>query len=1138
MTTTQQARMPADQAVREGAMRDLDTSIFLQAGAGTGKTSVLVGRVIEAVRTGRAELREIVAITFTEKAAGELRDRVRRELYRSLSGADAADKERLLSAIQQADAAHIETIHAFASSLLRERPLEAGLDPGFDVMDAVSEQLAFDEEWQNWLWSEEQGSARPRIERCLRLGLQLDHLLRLAFEISEFRDLEARETAEPVPLAADTLQQRLQRALAIEAQAGNVSDALATRAARLVESLQELQGVPPEVLEGDLVGLSILAPALGRGRGEDRIRLLEEWKQVEEDHDAYAAAVRSQALSDFIDVAMEFVTAAADRRTRSGRLSFQDLLLYARDVLQREPSVRRYFRDRYRFLLVDEFQDTDPLQAEIVMLLAARNEPSDWRDVDLEPGRIFLVGDPKQSIYRFRRADIDTYAEIAEIFRAADAAQPGSARIDALQTNFRSRPDLVAWQNEVFGTIIHPDPDFRNAQPEYQPLIAHRQDWGPSVITLRPNTGAGWRTVGDARKEEASALARLIASVVASDDGAVTVRDASAPGERRKPRYRDVCLLVRNRTSIELYTEALDRAGIPYHLDSGRGFFQQQEIRDAAAILTALDDPSDEVAVVAALKSAPFSASDADLLQLANAQRKAGDAGDRRRASFQLRADILPEGYDGPLRGPIEQLRQLADQKAPLPLPAYVDHVLRETHLLEIQLARGSTARAANLRIIVQRAADFAANEVDSLRPFVRWLSTQSRTDLAEAESPVTEVEDDVVRILTIHQAKGLEFPVVILAKMAAAENRDRQIAVVDRDAGRIDFQIGPRDRRFETPGYAAAQARQSVYERAEERRLLYVAATRARDWLVLPVFFTERTLGYHADLAEALPGWLDQSLYVAAPGALTMRVEELAAAPVLPTLPLTPDVESLWADWQQRHSAAIAAGTVGPEFVVPSQVGHDRPKEPRETEPPTRSADTEDRGASAADGGTMSDSTSADSLVWSGAAGQDARQRGIVLHDALFLADFDDPRTSAWRARRLMEERGLSSEADQGARDLQRTLESDLLARARSAVRVERELPLVSVGADRVSEGYVDLAFQEEAGWVLVDYKSDRDPSPETVAGYEQQVRTYASMLRETGAVVAAGYLLFTRSGREHPVPLETPSPDAVPPDTVPPAE
>ena len=333
-------RAPADQAVREGAQRDLDTSIFLQAGAGTGKTSVLVGRVIEAVRRGRAELREIVAITFTEKAAGELRDRVRRDLYRALNSADAAEQDRLRAAIQQVDAAHIETIHAFASSLLRERPLDAALDPGFEVMDAVSEQLRFDEDWQNWLWSEEQGAARPRIERCLRLGLRLEHLRRLAFEIAEFRDLEARGRAPAVPLAGDVLDGHVRRARRIHERAAGVSQALETRAARLLAQIEELTTAPREVVEGDLVSLSIRAPSLGRGHGEDRVRLLEDWKQFEEEHQAYASAARGQALADFIDVAVDFVAEAALSRRQAGRLSFQDLLLYARDLLRDEPRVR------------------------------------------------------------------------------------------------------------------------------------------------------------------------------------------------------------------------------------------------------------------------------------------------------------------------------------------------------------------------------------------------------------------------------------------------------------------------------------------------------------------------------------------------------------------------------------------------------------------------------------------------------------------------------------------------------------------------------------------------------------------------------------------------------------------------------
>ena len=1110
------AAIPPDQHVRDGAIQDLDTSIFLKAGAGTGKTSVLIGRLLEVVRQGRAELREVVAITFTEKAAGELRGRVRRELHAALTGADAREADRLRQAMEQVDAAHIETIHAFASSLLRERPLEAGLDPNFTVLDAVSEQLAFDQDWQDWLWLEEEGSARPRIERCLRLGLRLEQLRNLTHAVAGFRDLDPREPAAPVPAAPAVCKESRQTARRLLDLAEGVSAAVKAQAERLPAQLERMAGLPEPALEAALASLVLPSPRLGRGKGEARIRYAEALAEFAERHAAYADGVRAQALAEFIEVAYAFVLDAAARRRRRGTLDFQDLLIGARDLLVKQPHVRRYFRQRFKYLFVDEFQDTDPLQAEIVMLLAARNDPTDWRQVELSPGRLFIVGDPTQSIYRFRRADIDVYEEVEKIYRTAAERDRHSARVDVVEVNFRSRPALVGWYNHVFDTLIRRPHDFPQAQADYQRLTPFRLEQGPAVIHLLPNAGVSWRRIGDARREEAAALVRFVETVVRTDELPVLVRDPDAAEGSRRVRYRDICFLIRNRTDLEIYTGALEAAGIPYHLDSGRGFFLQQEVRDAAAILTALDDPSDEVAVVAALKSAPFAASDQELLEFATFAD-----GNGRRGRFRLTSDALPEGYQGALREPLALLRRLAEDKADLPLPSYVDRVLRETHLLEIQLARGSAQRAANLQVIVQRAADFAANEVDSLRPFVRWLSTQTRTDLAEAEAPVTEVDEDVVRILTIHQSKGLEFPLVVLAKMASAEAPDRSIAVVNWAEERIDFQIGPRERRFATPGYAAAKERQRVYEQSEERRLLYVAATRARDWLVLPVFFTDRARGYHAAFEEALPGWTNPDYEVTAPGALTYRVEQLVPARRVVTEPVVPDMVALEKAWRAAHAEARERGRARERYVAPSRLGGDVVKEARETEPADRSAELTDRSLAAEDGRALAGGESGDSVLLA-TAGSDGRVRGVALHDALFLADFDDWELSEWRARKLCKEQGLDDVVEEVVGDLRTTFHSALLERVRAAERVERELPLVTVEPTLVSEGYVDLAFRELAGWVLVDYKSDLAPSVETIAGYERQVRAYVRMFRQTGEPVAEACLLFTASGETHPVPLE----------------
>ncbi len=1105
------AHVPSDQPVRDAAMRELGTSFFLQAGAGTGKTAVLVGRVVEAVCTGKAELREIVAITFTEKAAGELRDRIRRALYEALTGADQAEAPRLRRALNQVDSAAIQTIHAFASSLLRERPLEAGLDPNFSVLDQVSEQLAFDEVWEEWLWTEEDPRVRPRIERCLRLGLTLDHLRRLTHEISESRDLDPCQPATapepPGPFYA-WVRRDTQRLVAL---AEGVTPAVLARVELFRDQVEALADLPEATLEATLSTLAVPRPRLGRSASEARIAFQDALDTLGERLDAYGDAVRAHALAHFIDVASAFVQDAARRRKTAGTLTFSDLLIEARDLILHSARVRRYYRQRYRFLLIDEFQDTDPLQAEIVLLLAADNDATAWRQARPAPGRLFIVGDPKQSIYRFRRADIDIYAEVQDLFQREAARRPGAARVEALSVNFRSRPALVDWYNSVFQTLIQRAPDFPHAQPEYHALHPFREDTGFGVIHLLPNTGVTWKRVGEARQEEAQALVRFIETVVHTEEFALALPHAEARGGTRPPRYRDICVLVRDRTGLEIYSDALAQANIPYHLDSGRGFFLHQEIRDAAALLTVLDDPSDEVALVATLKSAPFAASDAELLEF----RRAGGA-------FRLEAKAIPDGYHGPLRPPLQDLLALRAEMARLSLPAFVDRALRQTHLLDIQLALKNPQRAANLHVIVQRAADFAANDVDSLRPFVRWLSTQTRTDLAEAEAPVTEVEEDVVRILTIHQAKGLEFPIVILAKLARATASDRAVSVVNRDAGTLDFQIGPAAARFQTPGFAAARERQARYEAAEERRLLYVAATRARDYLVIPAFFSDTAYGYHADLEEALPGWTNPEFAVTAPGAIACRVEQLVRAPHVVPRPPTPDVPPLIGAWEAAQQTARRGGAARTVFRAPSAQAHDWLKIPRETAPHEQTLSDRASAATGPDEAAPEAGLSSAPLL----AGANGRERGALLHDALATADLANAQAAAHRANALAQERGRPDLGAEISAAVRRTLGSAFFDRVRAARRVERELPLVIHQAGDpavITEGYVDLAFEEADGWVVVDYKSDAAPSPDTIRGYQEQVRAYARALEAAGGRVREAYVFWTARAQAEPVPLTT---------------
>lgn len=1099
-------RQPVDQAIRDAAAHELGTSFFLEAGAGTGKTTILVDRVLEVVRSGAARIDEIVVITFTEKAAGELRGRIRPELHREASAARQPDvQQRFLAALRGLDAAHIETIHAFASSILRERPLEAGVDPNFQQLDEVGDDLDFDERWRDWIWSVGGENLRA-IERYLQLDLHLERIRWVARRLAENRDVNAAATPPPVPDAGATLR-RLREVCesAREATVGclNPDDWCFRIFTGLTASLDQLATAGSAALQ---TGLNRLQVKLWKGALRNwsdpaqRERVFAALEETSSVLTSYQTALRASALAALVNSLSAFVEAAARDRIREGNLNFEDLLIEVRRVILENSEVRRYLQQRYRYLLVDEFQDTDPIQAEIVFLLAAR-EPAatadaapGWTDVTLEPGKLFLVGDPKQSIYRFRRADIAAFMKARQVFeRQRDQGHP--ARIETIGQNFRSVPEVIAWVNDLFQGVIEPNPDHPFAQPVYEPIESFREAAGqPRVIHLYPPEDLGEEKIDAVRECEADAIARLIAEMVDNPGWQlrVPVGDGTGREESRRIRYSDTCLLVENRTRIDIFTEALTGRGIPFVLDGGREFFQRQEMKDVAAILRALDDPSDEVSLVAALKSEAFACSDVELLEYRLAAGR-----------FSVLADPIESS---PVSAAISRLKDLYREKAHHSLPAFVDRVVRESFLAEARLLDhpGGRQRAANLKLIVQRAVDFAANEVDSLRPFIRWISERQREGSQETESQVNESDDDVVRITTIHGAKGLEFPVVFLAKLAAGAWSERDLKVVDREANRLEFQVGKEGNRFSTPRFDEARETEGAYEDAENRRILYVGATRARDYLVVPVYAPTASPGRHGYLG-ALPSpgaVLGTAARPTFGGARVILDNEVPGRKRPPAEPpnLLPDLVTRW---EERMAGVRTQAVAGPKYVVPSRLGDDEVKEPRETEPRDRSEDEV-----APD--VLSDTQRAIGFA-DGAAGvlfvgsSSARQRGGLVHEVFYRCDLGDPDSASLWARRICRERGAEGLTAEVARHARAVLESPFMRRVLAARRVLREVPVAWLDGETFVEGFADLAFEEADGWVVVDYKTDRVNGEVAQLGihYERQVEAYRDALSASGIKV-----------------------------------
>ncbi|HEY5154771.1 MAG TPA: UvrD-helicase domain-containing protein, partial [Acidimicrobiales bacterium] len=601
MTEPRHDDTPARREIRQ----HLDATLFVEAGAGTGKTTALVGRIVELVADGRARLRSIAAITFTEAAAGELRDRVREALERLAAGEHdpeyaptdldddgrARRQVRAGEALTEVDAAAITTLHGFAQRILSEHPFEAGLPPTFDVYDEIRSSVAFDERWSDFLDRLLDDPAHTAsLQRALVTGITLDHLRSVALEFNRNWDLVAdARLAAPAPVTVDP-----GAVLAAIDEATRALGWCVDHTDKLVAHIEGLSGFRSRLgaATGELDRLQLLtqAPKLTCSYGRK-----DSWQgHVGEVRDQLAAAedarrrivsrVSEQALAHLLVAVQALTLAAADDRRRDGTLEFHDLLVQARNLLRRHPEVAGTLHHTYRHLLIDEFQDTDPIQAELAVRIAtddANAASKHWTELSFPPGALFFVGDAKQAIYRFRRADIGLFLEVRATY-VDDAL--------ALTRNRRSVPGIIDWVNAMFAGLI--GNGVPGVQPPYDPLVPHRPphahgpDSGPPVVPVV--------VLGQAVEEQN--LPRIRATEAA--DIATTVariRDERWPvgDDGRAARLADICVLIPTRTSLPALEDALETAGLPYRVESSSLVYASPEIRDLLTVLRAVDDPTD-----------------------------------------------------------------------------------------------------------------------------------------------------------------------------------------------------------------------------------------------------------------------------------------------------------------------------------------------------------------------------------------------------------------------------------------------------------------------------------------------------------------------------------------------------------------
>ena len=425
---------PADEAIRARVRTDFATTLVLEAGAGTGKTTVLVDRLVNLVVSGTATLDRIVAITFTEAAAGELKMRLRDALERRLGSASTAEAALLSRALIDLERANVSTIHAFAAALLRERPFESGIDPSFTVVAEVAGERTFDDAWNAWV-EETVTQGDEVLMRAVHLGLAIGDLQKAARSVVSERDVLGLPVARQ-PFDSAGLLDELDKALGpLKKQKKccvEESDGAYQVIEELDERVQAAKRFSGTALEVFMRRTKIAAHKGSQGNWNPKTVCAEvkvELKRLKEIAEAWVKRSDADVNHALRERLLDFLATYEARKAEGAVADFQDLLLRARDVLVGSVTVRRYFQAKFDRILVDEFQDTDPLQAEIVALLAenpATLPAADWRQVELLPGKLFIVGDPKQSIYRFRRADLQMYEAVEDAGSPVRRRCPGA----------------------------------------------------------------------------------------------------------------------------------------------------------------------------------------------------------------------------------------------------------------------------------------------------------------------------------------------------------------------------------------------------------------------------------------------------------------------------------------------------------------------------------------------------------------------------------------------------------------------------------------------------------------------------------------------------------------------------------------
>ena len=1042
-----------DRIDRSQIEQGLDLNMLVEASAGTGKTECLCRRIANALVNGDADPENTVAITFTRKAASELRGRLRLTLEKMRAEADEAQTTRVQKTLERLDYAFVGTIHSFCSRLLREHPIEAGVSPGFMELDPLAYRHMMGECFGRTL-DRLRHDAPVLLGELIRAGIKSNELLPALDVICQQQDVTFDYPLVKLPDLG-----KVERKLTTfcEQMAGLVPEVIAeSTTCPIQKNWRDLQHQirfidleQPESLVRCLVGWRANHKIIQKywpGSGQQRKQLCQTVTSLvcefaNDVSEPFMVAWRSYLYGRLLKI----LNAARDdfraERLRSGQLDYGDLLSLSAKLLESNLEVRRRLQSKFRWLFVDEFQDTDPLQATVLLLLASTSDYKGdcWREAPLRPGALFLVGDPKQSIYRFRRADIDLFEEVKK--RIEDCG--GKAL--PLTSSFRSVPSLCDWNNKVFSSLL--PKQSVPGQAKFNPLISVRSDDEASLCGAYVLTSNVDRYT-DVSRAEAERLANQIVNGVRG-------------GEFE---WRDFMILTARRAEVAHYSRALETRGVPVEVAGARpqegawgsNFFD---------LLYVLATPEDPIATVGVLRG-PLYGIDDETLYL------------HRRDGGRFNLSYPGESGHELVLGALSDLNEMRDWVKQMPAGAVAERILDHTGILASAYTtdQGEGEVPALLQVVAQIRN--YSNEGRTLAQSLELLQLQ------EPEYPVALNTgcQNVVRIMNLHQAKGLQARVVMLAAPTSGMSDHVSLRVVKENEHAYGFLSIKRGYAIlaEPHDWSTHEAEEAEYVRHERTRLLYVATTRARDALVVGRWDgthkrpsrTWEALEPFLDDAEKFP--LDDSPAQVENPRHSLSLEQADNA----------SVERLarWAEGRKPTWSRSAVTELGDK-------SHRRYGTP---------AVVAERGPDA------------------GAAWGDLIHR--LLEQATRIPQITDQQLTKLARWFAYESPELFEVVELAVSTVRDVLNSDAWQKVLSADRSLAEVPFgVAIKAGSTPTmvfGVVDLALEKDGTWELIDHKTDHLAEQELADRYSDQLQNYAQFWRKLAGEVGGARLHRVRSG------------------------